>query len=78
MKSIRKYPILKQRLHQLGLSYKNLAERLDCGHRQVSRLMQGKALWTLDRAYRVLEIIKAQPEEIAIFFPPADKEAIAQ
>lgn len=64
------YRYLSGRLRQLGIRQKDLARMLEISPGSVSHRFTGLVLWNIDEMYRILEICRAQPEELHIYFPP--------
>ena len=64
------YRFLDGRLRQLGMNQSDLGYALKLSHTAISNRMIGKTPWDIDEMYHVLEICRAQPEELHIYFPP--------
>jgi len=64
------YRFLDGRLRQLGMNQSDLGYALKLSHTAISNRMIGKTPWDINEMYQVLEICRAQPEELHIYFPP--------
>ena len=64
------YRYLSTRLNQLGIRQKDLARILDLTPASISHRFTGRVPWTIDEMYRILEICRAVPEDLHIYFPP--------
>lgn len=65
------YRFLSGRLRQLGLRQSDLGAALGLAEASVSHRMCGRSPWTLDEMYKTLEVCRAQPEELHVYFPPS-------
>lgn len=65
-----KYCFLYDRLRSLDLCQQDLADILHISHTAVSNRMTGKTPWDVNEMYRILELCRAKPEELHIYFPP--------
>ena len=65
----RRYSYLSGRLRQLGLGHGDLAYALHLSPQAISHRFTGKTAWSLDEMYRILDICRAQPEELHLYFP---------
>lgn len=72
---LKEYRFLSGRLKQLGIRQSDLGEILNLNGTSISHRMCGRAPWTLDEAYRVLEVCRVDPAEIFRYFPPIGKGA---
>ncbi len=70
-----RYDYLAGRLRQLGIRQSDLGDILGICHQAVSHRFRDRTPWTLDEMYRVLELCRAAPEELHIYFPPASQAA---
>ena len=64
------YSYLAGRLRQLGISQEDLGYVLNLKTGAISHRMTGRTAWNIDEMYKVLDVIRAQPEELHIYFPP--------
>lgn len=64
------YRYLAGRLKQLGILQEDLGYALGLCGTAVSHRMTGRTAWNIDEMYKVLEICRAKPEELHIYFPP--------
>lgn len=65
------YDYLAERLRQLKLQQRDLAEKLAMSESSLSHRMTGQVAWRIDEMYSVLRIIKASPDELPLYFPAA-------
>lgn len=72
---LKEYRFLSGRLKQLGIRQSDLADVLGLNGASVSHRMCGRSPWTLDEAYLVLDLCKAEPSEFHLYFPPIGKGA---
>lgn len=64
------YRYLEERLHQLGMNQSDLGYALGLCSTAISHRMTGRTAWNIDEMYKTLELCRAQPEELHLFFPP--------
>ena len=64
------YKYLAGRLRQLGLLQEDLGLALGLCSTAISHRMTGRTPWNSDEMYTVLEVVRAKPEELHIYFPP--------
>jgi hypothetical protein len=64
------YNFLDGRLRQLGIRQTDLGYALNLSHTAVNNRMIGVTPWDINEMYKVLEICRATPEELHIYFPP--------
>jgi len=64
------YRYLDSRLRYLGIRQEDLGFALDLCSTAISHRMTGKTPWNIDEMYKTLEVCRAQPEELHIYFPP--------
>ena len=64
------YRYLAGRLKQLGILQEDLGCALGLCGTAISHRMTGRTAWNVEEMYKVLEICRAQPEELHIYFPP--------
>ena len=69
------YRHLSGRLRELGMTHSDLGYALGLSHTAISRRFAGRTPWTIDEMYRVLEICRAKPEELHVYFPPIGGKA---
>lgn len=62
------------RLRELGLNQTDLAYAMGLSHTAISNRMIGKTPWNVIEMYRVLEVCRAQPEELHLYFPAPQKK----
>ena len=60
---------LSGRLRQLGIRQMDLAKELGISEASVSHRFRGRVPWTIDEMYQLLDICRAQPEEMHLYFP---------
>lgn len=72
---VSKYPFLSGRLRQLGLRQGDVARELDLSDVAISHRLLGKTPWKIGEMYKVLEICRAQPDELHVYFPPPPRAA---
>ena len=65
----KKYLYLSGRLRQLGMDRGDLAHALDMSPQAISHRFTGRTAWNVDEMYRTLDICRAQPEELHLYFP---------
>lgn len=65
----RKYCYLDGRLRQLGIEHRDLAYALDLSPSAISHRFTGKTPWSMTEMYKTLDICRAQPEELHLYFP---------
>ncbi len=63
------YQYLTGRLKQLGIRQSDLAPELGLTPGSVSHRFCGRTAWTIDEMYQILDICRAQPEELHLYFP---------
>lgn len=63
------YRYLAGRLHQLGIRQLDLARVLGMSPASVSHRFCGRVPWSIEEMYQLLDICRAQPEELHIYFP---------
>ena len=63
------YRYLSGRLRQLGIRQQDLAERWGSPQASVSHRFCGKVPWNIEEMYELLDICKAPPEELHLYFP---------
>ena len=64
------YRYLTNRLQQLGITQADLGHALQMCGTAISHRMTGRTAWNIEEMYRVLEICRAKPEELHVYFPP--------
>lgn len=70
------YGRLAARLRELGLSQKDLAYALHLSPTAISLRMNGQILWDIKEMYATLELCRAKPEELHIYFPAPKKRGV--
>ncbi len=65
----RRYSYLAGRLRQLELTQADVARTLGVAQPAVSKRFNGRTPWTDDEMYRILDLCRAQPEELHLYFP---------
>lgn len=60
---------LKGRLRQLGITHPDLGKELGMSAGAISHRMTCRTDWTISEMYKVLDICRATPEELHIYFP---------
>lgn len=69
------YNYLRGRLKQLDIDQSGLAIRMGLKQPAISKRLTGRTPWTVDEMYEVLEICKAKPDELHIYFPKGGMSA---
>jgi len=64
------YRYLSGRLKQLGIKHSDLARMMDLSPASISHRFTGKKPWSIEEMYFLLDLCRAQPEELHIYFPP--------
>ena len=65
----RLYAYLAGRLRQLGIARRDFAYAMGLSEQAISHRFTGRTPWHLDEMYRALDICRAQPEELHLYFP---------
>lgn len=65
----RKYSYLAGRLRQLELTQTDVARKLGVSQPVISARFNGKIPWSSDEMYQILDLCRAQPEELHLYFP---------
>ena len=60
---------LRGRLHELGLHQQDIANALGLSNSAVSHRFHRLTPWTLQEMYAILDLCRAKPEEMHIYFP---------
>lgn len=63
------YRFLAGRLRQLGMRQSDLGKELGIKAPAVSQRFTGRTPWSIDEMYKCLDICRAKPEEMHIYFP---------
>ena len=63
------YDYLAGRLRQMGINQSDLARRYDLTQASISKRFTGKVAWNVTEMYDLLDLCKAAPEEMHIYFP---------
>lgn len=69
------YAHLRGRLRQLKFTQTDLAQVLGLQQSAVSKRFNGCTQWTSKEMYHVLDLCRAQPEELHLYFPRDGKAA---
>lgn len=64
------FDYLAGRLRQLRITQDELGYELNLCSTAVSHRMTGRTEWSLNEMYKVLELCRAEPAELHIYFPP--------
>ena len=64
------FDYLAGRLRQLRITQDELGYELELCSTAVSHRMTGRTEWSLNEMYKVLELCRAEPTELHIYFPP--------
>ena len=64
------YDYLAGRLRQLGIRQSDLVEPLGLNVGSISHRFCGRTAWSIDEMYKLLDICRAEPSELHIYFPP--------
>lgn len=65
----KRYRYLHGRMEQLGIDQRDLAYALHISPGAVSHRMRGITQWGVEEMYCVLDVCRAQPEELHLYFP---------
>ena len=65
----KRYEYLRGRLRQIGLEERDLAYSLGITPQALSHRFSGRTEWRQGEMYRTLDVCRAQPEELHLFFP---------
>lgn len=63
------FDYLAGRLRQLRITQDELGYELELCSTAVSHRMTGRTEWSLDEMYKVLDLCRAEPAEMHIYFP---------
>lgn len=66
---VRRYEALKRELKIKDIDQKYLADKLGRCPAYVSSRLLGKAPWTMEEMYKIMELINRPAEELYIIFP---------
>ena len=69
------YRYLSGRLRQLGIRQTDLARAMGLSEASISHRFRGRTPLSIDEMYQLLDICRAQPEELHIYFPRGGKSA---
>lgn len=72
------YKFLDGRLRQLGVQHHDLAYALNLSDAAMSGRFTGRTPWRLDEMYKVLDVCRAQPNELHVYFPRDGKDFLAE
>lgn len=64
----RLYPDLRKRMHAMHIDREYLASKIGISPNSVSRRMCGLYPWTLDEAYKVLDVLRLDESELGNYF----------
>lgn len=64
------YKYLAGRLRQLGITQGDLAKRWGVTQATISHRFCGRIPWSIDEMYDLLNLCRAKPEELHVYFPP--------
>ncbi len=65
----RRYSYLSGRLRQLELTQADVARKLGIGQPAISSRFNGRVPWTDKEMYQILDLCRARPEELHLYFP---------
>lgn len=65
----KRYSYLAGRLRQLELTQEDIAKALGVSQPVISKRFNGRIPWTDVEMYKILDLCKAQPEELHLYFP---------
>ena len=65
----RKFEILRRKLAGAGIEQRDVAKRINRGEAHVSRCMNGKAQWTMDEMYKIMDMLNEPYENMQNLFP---------
>lgn len=63
------YNYLRGRLKQLDIDQAELAVRMGLSQPSISKRFTGQIPWDVEEMYQLMDICRAQPEELHIYFP---------
>lgn len=63
------YDYLAGRLRQLGIRQSDLTGPLGLNKGSISHRFTGRTQWSVDEMYKLLDICRADPSELHIYFP---------
>ena len=63
------YRYLQGRLKQLGIEREELSTKLNLSKPSLSRRFNNRIPWTLAEMYQVMDVMDADPAELAKYFP---------
>lgn len=69
-----KYKYLSGRLRQLGITQSDVAETLGIQQAAVSNRFTGRTSWTITEMYKILDLCRAQPEDLHLYFPREEED----
>lgn len=67
---MRRYRKMRARMLELDVDGKWLARQLGLCQQSLSNRMTLRTPWSVDEAYKVLELLRVPAEELHIYFPP--------
>ena len=65
----KRYSYLSGRLRQLELTQADVAKKIGVRQPAVSKRFNGSTQWTSEEMYLILDLCRAQPEELHLYFP---------
>lgn len=71
------YKHLDGRLRQLGIEHRDLAYALNLSEAAMSHRFTGRTAWSLDEMYKTLDICRAGPKELHLYFPRDGRDFLA-
>lgn len=63
------YDFLAGRLRQLGIRQQDLVESMGLNQGSISHRFCGRTQWSIEEMYKLLDICRADPSELHIYFP---------
>lgn len=65
----RRYSYLSGRLRQLELTQTDVGKTLGLSQTAISQRFNGRTSWSSDEMYKILDLCRARPEELHLYFP---------
>lgn len=63
---------LEKELFAQRITEEMLAAHIGRSTSYISNRMKGRYSWTVSEAYKILELLRKEPRDIAIYFPPEE------
>lgn len=75
---MRLFPYLRMQMAAQDVSSRYLARELRLSESQMSNLLAGKCVWTLDKMWAVMDLLSLPPEDLGKCFPAGGKQKVTQ